>query len=400
MSLLVISELFLPTKGGTAVWFDEVYRRLGGKEIHILTADVPGAAEHDRFQPNSVHRLRLERHRWLRPESALMYARLLLHGLWLAVRHRLKAVHAGRVLPEGLVGWCIARALGLSLTLYAHGEEITAWGKGGKFKVAAWTFRRADVVIANSAFTREALLGLGVAAERIRLIYPGVDTGRFRPGLVCQDLKTRVGLKPGQALILSVGRLSRRKGFDRVIEALPALHQAGIDAHYAIIGVGSDEAHLQALARRSGFANRVHLVGHVPPSDLPRWYNACQVFAMPNRAIDGDTEGFGLVFLEAAACGRPALAGREGGTGDAVADGLTGLRVDGNDPDAVAAALIRILGDRHYAERLGAAALERVQREFDWARVAERTAPLARLRRPFELDRGRPASTDGKRPAP
>src|SRR6476661_7373072 len=74
--LLVITELFLPTKGGTAVWFDEVYRRLGGKEIHILTADVPDAEAHDRDHPNAVHRVSLARHAWLRPESLAMYARL------------------------------------------------------------------------------------------------------------------------------------------------------------------------------------------------------------------------------------------------------------------------------------------------------------------------------------
>jgi phosphatidylinositol alpha-1,6-mannosyltransferase len=74
--LLVLTELFLPTKGGTAVWFDEVYRRLGGKEIHVVTASVPGAEAHDRDHPNSVHRVRLARHWWLRPESLAMYAKL------------------------------------------------------------------------------------------------------------------------------------------------------------------------------------------------------------------------------------------------------------------------------------------------------------------------------------
>ena len=106
--LLVITELFLPTKGGSAVWFDEVYRRLGGKGIHIVTADVPGATKYDLNHPNNVHRISLVRHRWLRPESLAMYVKLFLKSLSLAVRKPFFAVHAGRVLPEGLVGWLVS----------------------------------------------------------------------------------------------------------------------------------------------------------------------------------------------------------------------------------------------------------------------------------------------------
>ena len=105
MRLLVITELYLPTKGGTAVWFDEVYRRLGGKEIHIVTADVPGAVEHDLHHPNTVHRVRLQRHWWLKPESLGMYAKLLWRAANVALTNKIDAVHTGRVLPEGLVGW-------------------------------------------------------------------------------------------------------------------------------------------------------------------------------------------------------------------------------------------------------------------------------------------------------
>ena len=96
-----------------------------------------------------------------------------------------------------------------------------------------------------------------------------------------------------------------------------------------IIGVGEDREYLATLARETGVAERVLLVGSVTTEELPRWYNAADVVAMPNRDIDGDTEGFGMVFIEAAACGKPAVAGMAGGTGAAVIDGVTGLRVDG-----------------------------------------------------------------------
>ena len=106
---LAISELFLPTKGGTAVWFSEVFKYLGGKGIHIVTADVPGASAVDSVHPNTIHRLNLRRVWWLRPESLGMYVRLFATSLWLCLTNRFEAIHAIRSLPEGLVAWGVAR---------------------------------------------------------------------------------------------------------------------------------------------------------------------------------------------------------------------------------------------------------------------------------------------------
>lgn len=373
---LVLTELFLPTKGGTAVWFDEVYRRLGGKEIHIVTADVPGAADYDREHPNTIHRLSLKRIPWLRPESLLMYLRFLFKSLGLALTRRFDAIHAGRALPEGLVAWLVARLTFHPVVIYAHGEELTGWGRGNKYKAMCFALRHADTVIANSDFTRDTLIGMGVTPGRIELIHPGVDTERFRPGLPFQDLRDKLGLEEDARLILSVGRLSRRKGFDTVIRCLPSLLASGMDVHYAIIGIGEDEAYLRDLARQEGVADRVHQLGHVPMEDLPRWYNACDVFVLANREIDGDTEGFGIVFLEAAACRKAAIAGNAGGTGSAVLDGVTGLRVDGQSVEALGSGLRALLVEPSRAQRLAGAAHSRVTQSLSWRAVAEKTGAL------------------------
>lgn len=373
---LVLTELFMPTKGGTAVWFDEVYRRLGGKEIHIVTAQVPGAAEHDATQPNTVHRLNLRRVPWLRPESLAMYLKFFVRSLSLALRHRFDAIHAGRALPEGVVAWLVARLTGHQVLIYAHGEELTGWGRGNKYKVMCFALRRADRVIANSDFTRDVLIDMGVAPERVLIINPGVDIERFRPGLECQDLREGLGLPAGAKLVLSVGRLSRRKGFDTVIRCLPALRSSGLNVHYAVVGIGEDLAYLKTLAREVGVSDRVHLLGHVPMDDLPRWYNACDLFVLVNRDIDGDTEGFGLVFLEAAACEKVAVAGIAGGTGSAVLDGVSGVRVDGSAQVAVTESLRRVLEDPSLSSRLASTALRRVRDEFSWDAVASKTRAL------------------------
>lgn len=364
-ALLMITELFLPTKGGTAVMFEDDCRRLGGRSVHIVTAAVPRDAEFDTGHPNSIHRLVLRRRPWLRPESLLLYARLLFKSLALAVSNRFAAVLAGRALPEGLIAWVIARLRGAMVVIYAHGEELTGWGRGRKFQAMCFALRHADRVLANSDFTRHTLQTLiGVRADRIVMAYPTVDPERFRPGLPCDDLRERIGLRADQRLVLSVGRLQRRKGFDQVVRALPGLVQRGIDVHYAIVGIGEDWDYLQDLAGELRVRSRLHLLGHVEPADLPRWYSACDLFAMPNRDIEGDTEGFGIVYLEASACGKPSLAGNTGGTGSAVEHGANGYRVDGEDVRAVEDALARLLTDPQEAARLGVAGRQRIIDRF------------------------------------
>ena len=374
--LLVISELFLPTKGGTTVWYDAVYRRMGGKGLHIVTADVPDAAAIDQVHPNSIHRVGLKRVWWLKPESLGMYLKMLGQSLLVAFNNKFDAVHGARALPEGLVAWIMARLWRKPLVVYCHGEELSTWGRGRKFRTMLWVYRHADANIANSEYTLEEMVKLGVRRETITLIYPGVETERFRPGLPCEDIKQSISLQTGQKLILSVGRLVRRKGFDQVIRSLPELVKHGIDVHYALIGIGEDWDYLSELAKELGVSERLHLLGHVNPEDLPRWYNASDVFVMANREINGDTEGFGMVFLEAAACGKPAIAGDAGGTGAAVIDGVTGFRVDGTKVEPLVKALTSVLSDSELAARLGQAGLDRAKDEFSWDAVAEKTRAL------------------------
>jgi len=243
-----------------------------------------------------------------------------------------------------------------------------------------FTYRHADLLIANSEFTRDELLKLGVESAKVALLSPGVDIHRFRPGLPYNDLRGRIGVGPQQKLLVSVGRLSRRKGFDQVIRSLPELVKRGIDVHYGVIGIGEDRDYLGALARDFGVTDRVSFVGHVDPEELPRLYNAADVVTMPNREIKGDTEGVGMVFMEAAACGKPAVAGKAGGTAAAVVDGVTGLRIDGASLEAVTEGLARLLRDEMLAQTLGANGHSRAVANFSWQKVAEATCALhARL---------------------
>lgn len=373
---LIITELFLPTKGGTAVWFDQVYRCLGAKEQHILTAKVAHDAQHDANHPNHIHRITLRRVSWLKPESLLMYLNLLLHSIWICLRYRIKSIHAGRVLPEGAIALICSRLFRIPCIVYAHGEEITTWRQNGKFKAMTWVYRHCDRIIANSEFTQQALLELNINPDKISLIHPGVDLAVFRPALPCDDLKPQLGISPATPLLLSVGRLSRRKGFDHVIKAIADLQQQGQTVHYALIGIGEDQDYLQTLAKQLGIANQVHLLGHVAASDLPRWYNACELFVMPNREVNGDTEGFGMVYIEAAACGKTAISGCVGGPPNAVLHQRTGLNVNGENITELSHAINQLLTDTQLREQLAQHALQRAQQQLSWPAVAQQTKQL------------------------
>ncbi len=369
---LVVTELFSPTRGGTAVWFDKVYRAMGCKATHIVTAEVPGSTEYDATYPLPVHRLKLQRRWYYRPESLGMYRSLFCKSLQLSLKHSFHSIHAGRVLPEGLVALMVARLTGHRCVVYAHGEEITTWLHGLKRTALKFVYRHADHVIANGSFTLGLLRNLGVKDERLHLINPGVDLAVFRPGLDSSNLRCSYGLE-GKRVILSIGRLSRRKGFDNVIRAMNLISREIADAHYVVVGIGEDDRYLKEIAASCGISDMVTFVGAAAEDELPLWYNLGELFVMPNRSVGNDSEGFGMVFIEANACGRPVVAGRDGGTGDAVVDGVTGLRVYGDDVHEIASAVVKILSDPGLADRMGAAGLKRVREDFGWEKVACRT---------------------------
>jgi phosphatidylinositol alpha-1,6-mannosyltransferase len=206
---------------------------------------------------------------------------------------------------------------------------------------------------------------------------PGVDLDRFRPLSDEEKAKARAtwGLPPQGPLVVSISRLVPRKGMDVLITAAAALAPSFPGLRVAIAGDGRDRERLRGLVQRTGAP--VRLLGRITDEDLPLLYGAGDVFAMAcrNRWFDLEQEGFGIVFLEAAAAGVPQVAGRSGGADEAVVDGQTGLVVaDPGDPGAVAHALRRLLGDDDRRRAMGRAARQRVEESFGYDLLARRLA--------------------------
>jgi len=232
------------------------------------------------------------------------------------------------------LAWKLHQVLGIPYGLTAYGVE--AWGEG---PTQPW--QRARWIWTISTYTGDRLVAdRGVDPSRIALLPCTFAAERFAVGPKPQDLAQRYGVAAGRVL-LTVARLAaseRYKGVDRVLRVLPQLLQRVPDAYYLVAGKGDDLPRLQALAAELGVGDRVRFAGFVPDAELPDLYRLCDVFVMPSTG-----EGFGIVFLEALACGKPVIGGNRDGTTEALANGRLGTLIDPEDPAALLQSLVDAL---------------------------------------------------------
>ena len=276
------------------------------------------------------------------------------------------------------VAHILHRLFRIPYVVLTHGIEV--WGSLGARRLAG--LRQAARVVSVSRFTaRRIIAAHGVAEDRVRVIYPAVDPALLRQ-VPDQDVRRGAG---SPVRLLTVARLSaqeRYKGCDAVIAVLADVAAALGAVRYAIVGDGDDRARLEALARDRGVSAIVEFTGRVSPDGLAPQYLACDVFAMPSTAVlrpdEPKGEGFGIVYLEAAAFRRPVIAGAGGGAPEAVEDGVTGIVVDGNDRRALAAALTRLGADASLRTRMGAAGRAWVLDRFTFDRFRKDVAGLVR----------------------
>jgi phosphatidylinositol alpha-1,6-mannosyltransferase len=362
MPSLLVTNDFPPKHGGIQSYLYELWRRLPPEETTVLTTAHPDAAAWDRAQAFRIER---RKERLLLPRAALRadidaFAREV----------RADVIFLDPMLPVGHVGPKLTAA---PYVVIAHGAEITGYGRVPLTKPFARSVLRcaAGIVAAGRYPARAAMRAAGRALPGV-VIPPGVDVHRFRPATpeMREETRARFGLDPDVPLVLGLSRLAPRKGFDVVIDACAPIPHVQL----AIAGDGRDRRRLERRAR-----GRVRFLGRVPDADLASLYGAADVFAMCCRERWGglEAEGFGIVFLEAAACAVPAVAGRSGGSHEAVADGETGFVVAPKDVDAVRDAIMQLVADEGLRARMGDAARARADTEFSYDVLVDRLAPVA-----------------------
>jgi phosphatidyl-myo-inositol dimannoside synthase len=369
---ILLSPDFPPQLGGIARYLYGVYSQFDLSRMRVITPRREGYAEFD-----GAHEYIACRYRALDSPPGI-------RGVWhllqtyrqaakLVAKDPSLLVHCGHIY-SAMVALALKRRYGTRYLVWTHATEIMDdWLS----PLVRPTLLHADLVLANSEFTCSFIESLGVPVSRIAKVQPGADVNRFQPDRDAHQLATRLGIPPGRVL-LTLGTRSkahRYKGQDMVIRALPAVLRSVPDLVYVIGGAGVDDSYLYNLAQEVGVSEHVKIVGRVEEADIPLLFNCCDIFIMCSREKRTRrgilAEGFGIVFLEASASGKPVIGGLSGGIPDAVRDGVTGLLVDPRNPSAIALAITRLLTEPELGRTLGHNGRAWIAQEMTWYRAAE-----------------------------
>ncbi len=363
---LLVTNDFAPRVGGIQRTLEALVQQFPPARVGVWCPAWDGADTYDDAAPFRVFR-QPERFVWPTPAVADRVAAA-------AAELGADVILFGATYPLAVLGPRLARA-GLPYIAAAHGFEYWLSIAPGTHALMRYATGRASrVAVMCSAFIARTVRTAVPQDVPVSVLYPGADVTRFRPDLETADIRRDLGLED-RPVVVCVSRLVARKGQDVLIRAMPAIRARVPDAALVIVGGGPDERRLRSMAAEAP-AGSIVFTGQVDEEDLPRYYALGDVFAMPCRSRLGglEVEGWGNVFIEAAACGKPVVVGDSGGARESLVDGETGLLVDGAAVPDVADAVASLLSDPTTARAMGTAGRERVLRDHTWPAIAERLA--------------------------
>ncbi|HPF62793.1 MAG: glycosyltransferase family 4 protein [Gemmatimonadetes bacterium] len=382
---LLLTYDFPPLGGGIARMMEELARGHPPGSLIVSTGTIADQEEVDAALPNVVDRIPVAVGRLKTLQGRLLWSR---RAAALARDPGARFAWCGTLRPAGYPArWAWERSRLPYGILFYGGDLLAVRPKLARSRLKRRAYAPllddAATLVAISHWTagllREVLLDLGLedATQRIRVVPLGTDPMRFVPDAVAAErFRVSRGLPAGRWLV-TVARLVPHKGIDTGIEVLAHLAAEHPDLRYAVIGRGTYHDALLAQATALGVADRLHILTDVGDDDLPGAFAMGEIYLGLSRQVGLDAEGFGIALLEASACAVPVVAGASGGIADAVENGVTGLLVTPDDPEAASDAVRHLLADGALARQLGAAGRARVERRFTWDRVVRDLRALA-----------------------
>ncbi len=372
MSIIFLADDFPPDLGGIQTYASELARATSqlGEEVAVVASRQEDDEQFDASLPFEVIRVPTR-------GSYPMAAMNLSAGAQQAAKQLEsppRCLVATKWSPEGPAAILAFGALRCPLVLIGHGGEFSnSRGNPIKWLVQKVVLRRMALCLANSHYTADLFADAGVPEEQIGIIYGGVRPERFEAAdEMAQTLREEMGLGDAPVL-LTASRLVERKGHQTVVQALPAVLDAHPDTVWLIAGEGPMRETIAGEAEELRVADSIRFIGRVDDEKLATAYAGADLFVMPSRPVSGKlAEGLGLAYLEAGAAGTPSVATNFGGIPDAVSDGETGMLVEPDSPDALADAIVDLLGDPERRREMGENARNRVLEKFTWTSVAER----------------------------
>ncbi|MFC1999660.1 glycosyltransferase [Chloroflexota bacterium] len=396
--VLVLATTFPRWKGdGTASFVFELSKRLAqqGSEIVVLAPhhggsqlkeDMDGVEVHrfPYFYPRRYQRLcyeggilpNLKRSHLAKLQVPSLALSELIYALTLVKRERIDLIHSHWIIPSGLVGAICKKVLRKPLVVTVHaGDVFPLVRKKYLRSVGRTVLNSCDVCTVNSNATGDAVRAVAGSTKRIEIIPMGVDLEVFSRHAIPLDQDSEA--ESGERTILFVGRIAEKKGINYLIEAMPTILRHIPEARLVIVGYGPERGRLEDLVGKLGLNDRVAFAGEVPNAELARYYHKAHLLVLPSIVDSrGDTEGLGIVILEAMACGVPVVASNVGGIPDIIEPNWNGLLSKPGNPQDIADKVVELLSDKRLRERLSQNALETVRVSFSWEAVAKKFSTL------------------------
>ena len=353
--ILLVTGDFLPIKGGISTHFFEICNK--NPQILVLTKKTSNDEAFDSLHKISIRRINIF-NKFIQPFIFVISA------FRIVKKEKIDNLICGQLLVPGFVGYIIHKLLKKSYYVFTYGPEFREhklW-----FSLIKLILKNATKIITISDFAKNQLIKQNIPSSKIAVLTPGVDTLRFNPNLNAEKILKRHNLSD-KIVLLTVSRLDTNKGIDKMINLMPEIQKEYPNAVYIIVGKGREERYLKKLAAERSKENII-FVGEVSDETLPLYYASCDVFILLTREVPskGFVEGFGIVFLEANACGKPIIAGKAGGSPEAVEDKITGLVIDPLNDKEILSSIEKLLDDRNLREKLGSNGRIRAENEFTW----------------------------------
>ena len=350
---LLLTENFPPKEGGSGRWFWELYSRLPNDKVLIVANDTPEGREFDKTHELDIVRIELESTEWgLASTKGLgFYWETIRKVLKLIKEHGIEEVHCGRVIPEGVIARALKLLAGARYNCFVHGEDVETAATSREHSLLVKNVcKNASMLICNSENTANIVRKLGFdSGSKCEVLHPGVDTSRFEVAAPDTSFRQKMGWS-GKRVLLTVGRLQRRKGQDFLIKSMPALLNEFPDLFYAVVGRGECYDELISLVDQHELHDKVCVYPDMDDEALIKCYQQCDIFILPNRTIGNDIEGFGMVLVEAQVCGKPVIAGDSGGTRETMNIGKTGHIIDCSSTENLLNGLSPILRNREIVD--------------------------------------------------
>ncbi len=369
MKVLLITENWEPGVGGIERYLKGIVEHLGNYcDVTVIASDkTPFSDKQERY--NLIRKNFFVG--WPKPKWLFFF----LYVLRKAKKEKWQVVLCGKALFEGLVGYYLKKILGVPYVVFTYAMEIEKWksDKRARKKLEMVLGGASRIVYINEV-TKKSIIGLGIEENKMIKITPAVDDFFLKEvnREEVEKAKSSLGLQ-GKEYILTVGRLIKRKGVDVLIKTFADTEGF---IKLLIVGSGPEEKNLKVLVKNLQVEDRVIFAGEVPDERLAALYRGCVFFALTPKDIKNDFEGFGIVYLEAAAQERACLATESGGIGEAVKNNETGIVVEASSVKNVKEALIYLINNREKIASWGKEGRKRVMREFTWEKKSEQVKSI------------------------